>query len=133
MAEDHGITVPEQDCGADTEFPTNVDDQDLTETQTTPAQPLPRWTETTFILILSEIKSMWVPIIRAGAQAEALFTELKTRLHDRYLQYAHMDIPIQRQGVMVAQVLISKLEIQTVNRPSSAGPRQTPIPPRRLP
>jgi hypothetical protein len=66
----------------------------------------------TFILILSEIKSMWVPITRAGAQAEALFTELKTRLHDRYLQHANMDIPIQRLGVMVAQVLTSKLEVQ---------------------
>lgn len=111
MAEDHGITVPELDCGADTELPTNVDDQNLTETQTIPAQPLPRWTEMSFILILSEIKSMWVPIIRAGSQSESLFTELKTRLHDRYLQHADMNIPIQRQGVMVAQVLTSKLEV----------------------
>lgn len=111
MAEDHGITVPELDFAADTELPTNVDDQNLTETQTTPAQPLARWTEMSFTLILSEIKSMWVPITRAGSQSESLFTELKTRLHDRYLQHADMDIPIQRQGVMAAQVLTSKLEV----------------------
>lgn len=111
MAEDHGITVSEQDFGADTELPTNLDDQNLTETQTTPAQPLPRWTEMTFSLIISEINSMWVPIARASSHAEPLMTELKTRLHDRYLRHADMDIPIQRQGVMLAQVLLSKLEV----------------------
>lgn len=111
MAEDHGISVSEQDFGADTEFPTNIDDQNLTETQTTPSQSLPRWTEMTFILIISEINSMWVPISRASAHAESLITDLKTRLQERYLQYADMDIPIQRQGVMVAQVLLSKVEV----------------------
>ena len=125
MAEDHGISVPELDFGADTESPTNVDDLNLTETQTTPAQPIPRWTEMSFTLILSEIKSMWVPITRAGSQSESLFTELKTRLHDRYLQHADMDIPIQRQGVMVAQLLTSKLEVQirqkALQRRSSAN------------
>lgn len=112
MAEDHGITVPELDFGVDAEFPTNVDDQDLTETQTTPAQPLTRWTEMSFTLILSEIKSMWEPILRGGPQSESLLTELKIRLHDRYLQYADMDIPIQHQGIVVSQVLTSKLEVQ---------------------
>lgn len=111
MAEDHGITVSEQDFGADTEFPTNTDDQNLTETQTTPAQPLARWTEMTFILILSEINALSAPIARAGAHAESLISDLKTRLHERYLQHADMDIPIQRQGVMVAQVLLSKFEV----------------------
>ncbi|CEO58968.1 hypothetical protein PMG11_03660 [Penicillium brasilianum] len=112
MAEDHGISVSAQDFGADTEFPTNIDDQNLTETQTTPAQSLPRWTEMTFILIISEINSIWAAISRANTNAESLITDLKTRLHERYLQYADMNIPIQRQGVMVAQILISKLEVQ---------------------
>ncbi|KAF3398006.1 Bikaverin cluster transcription factor bik5 [Penicillium rolfsii] len=125
MAEDHGITVSEPHFGADTELPANIDDQNITETQTTPAQPLPRWTDMTFALLVLEINSTWMPIFRASSNAETLIADLKTRLHERYLQHADMDIPIHRQGVMVAQILVSKLEVhvrqKSLQRCSSAA------------
>ncbi|KAJ5682413.1 hypothetical protein N7462_005578 [Penicillium macrosclerotiorum] len=117
MAEDHGITVSEQEFGGDTDLPANIDDLNLSENATETPQSQPRWTDMTFTIIIAEINRMWFPITRSlaacpdGTQCEALITELKDRLTENYLQYADMDIPIQRQGVMVAQVLVSKLEV----------------------
>ncbi|KAJ5677012.1 uncharacterized protein N7477_002645 [Penicillium maclennaniae] len=118
MAEDHGITVAEKEFGADVDFPTNIDDLSVSEDSVDPAQPHARWTEMSFSLIITEINKMWIPLTRAtsdtrGASAEQLIKDLKTRLHERYLQYGDMDIPIQRQGMMVAQVLVAKAEIHT--------------------
>ncbi|KAJ5331435.1 hypothetical protein N7476_001218 [Penicillium atrosanguineum] len=118
MAEDHGITVAEQEFGADADLPTNIDDLNVSESSQEPPQPQSRWTEMSFSLIITEINKMWIPLMRAtsetrGASAEQLIKELKTNLHERYLQYSDMDIPIQRQSVMVAQVLIGKAEVHT--------------------
>jgi hypothetical protein len=117
MAEDHGITVAEQEFGADTDFPSNIDDQNVTDNQLEPPQSQARWTEMSFSLIITEINKIWIPLARAtseardSSEAEHLIKQLKTTLRDRYLQYADMDIPIQRQGAMVAQVLVAKAEV----------------------
>jgi hypothetical protein len=116
MAEDHGITVAEQEFGADADLPTNIDDQNVSDSSLESPQPQARWTEMTFSLIITEINKMWIPLMRAtsetqGASAEHLIKQLKTTLHEKFLQYSDMDIPIQRQGAMVAQVLVAKAEV----------------------
>lgn len=117
MAEDHGLTVVEQEFGGDTDLPSNIDDQNVHETLPDPPRNHSGWTETSFCLIIAEINKMWVPIARStndspdGSQAETMLKQLKNTLHERYLQYADLDIPIQRQGVRVAQVLVTKAEV----------------------
>lgn len=117
MAEDHGLTVAEQEFGGDTDLPSNIDDQDVHEDLREPPLNQHRWTEMSFSLIIAEINKMWVPIARStndspdGSQPENMLQQLKNALHERYLQYSDLDIPIQRQGVRVAQVLITKAEV----------------------
>ncbi|KAJ5578232.1 C6 transcription factor [Penicillium hispanicum] len=117
MAEDHGITLTEQEVVGDTQMPSNIDDQFISEKTTEPVPSQPRWTETTFSLIIAEINKMWVPIVRSpgesrdGARTDQLLAQLRETLNEKYLQYADLDIPIHRQGVMVAQVLVSKSEV----------------------
>lgn len=117
MAEDHGITVAEHEFGGDTDLPSNIDDQNVHDKLPGPPRNQHRWTEMSFTLIIAEINKMWVPIARStnespdGARAEQMLKQLKNTLHERYLQYSDMDIPIQRQGARVAQVLITKAEV----------------------
>lgn len=116
MAEDHGITLAEQEFDADTHIPSNIDDRDLDEKTTEYVHSQHRWTETTFSLIIAETNRMWLSIARAyhcpeGADPEKLLRQLKDHLNEKYLKHADMEIPIQRQGVHCAQVLISKAEV----------------------
>lgn len=119
MAEDHGILVSEQEYGGDTNLPSNIDDQNIGEKTTEPVQSNQRWSEMSFMLIINEINKMWVPIARStdnssdGAQSCQLLKQMKERLDDRFIQHADMDIPIQRQGAMLAQVLVAKAEFHT--------------------
>ncbi|KAJ5082514.1 hypothetical protein N7532_011557 [Penicillium argentinense] len=117
MAEDHGILVAEQEYGSDTNLPSNIDDQNISEKTTQPVESKKRWSEMSFMLIINEINRMWAPISRStdnspdGAQSTRLLNQLKDRLHERFIQHADMDIPIQRQGAMLAQVLVAKAEV----------------------
>ncbi|KAJ6109385.1 hypothetical protein N7486_001620 [Penicillium sp. IBT 16267x] len=133
MAEDHGITVTEHEYGGDTQLPANIDDLNLTETSTEPVPSQPRWTEMTFALIISEFNKMWLPMARAtvdseeGTRPEQLIVEFRNRLQEKYVQYGDLDIPIQRIGFLLSQVLVAKAEVhlrqkvlQTASPSSSA-------------
>ncbi|KAJ5975799.1 hypothetical protein N7481_009506 [Penicillium waksmanii] len=122
MSEDHGILIPEQDYGSDTKLPSNIDDQSINEKTTKPVESEQRWTDSSFMLIINEVNKMFIPIARStdnspdGAQSHQLLRELKERLHNRFIKYADMDIPIQRQGVILAQVLVSKFEVHMLQK-----------------
>ncbi|KAJ5554068.1 hypothetical protein N7513_004027 [Penicillium frequentans] len=133
MAEDHGLTITEHESDGDSQLPANIDDQSLTDTSTEPAHSQPRWTEMTFVLIVSEFNKVWRPMAKArvhseeGTRPEQLIAEFRSRLHEKYIQYGDMDIPIQRLGVLLSQVLASKAEVhlrqkllQTASPSSSA-------------
>ncbi|KAJ5937937.1 hypothetical protein N7454_004279 [Penicillium verhagenii] len=116
MAEDHGITVTEH--GGDAQLPANIDDLNITETATEPISSQPHWTEMTFSLIISEVNRMWLPM--AGQQL--------THKMAPYVQYGDLDIPIQRMGILLSQILVAKAEVhlrqkglQTALPSSSAG------------
>lgn len=117
MAEDHGILVAEQEFGGDTKLPLNIDDQNISERTTEIVESEQRWTEMSLMLIVNEVNKMWAPIARStedcptGILSSQLLKELKDRLQNRFIQYADMDIPIQRQGVMLARVLVAKTEV----------------------
>ena len=117
MAEDHGITVAEQEYGGDTQLPANIDDQNVSEATTDLIQSQPRWTEMTFSLIIAEIHKVWVPIVRAtaespdGSRPYQLIKQLEEDLNEKYLQYGDPDIPIQRLGILLGQVLVAKAKV----------------------
>lgn len=117
MAEDHGILAAEHEYNGDTKFPSNIDDQNISETSTEPVQSKQYWTEMSFNLIITEVHKMWVPMTRSvntssdKDQPSQILKEMKERLHTRFIQYAHTDIPIQRHGAILVQVLTSKAEV----------------------
>ncbi|KAJ6145720.1 C6 transcription factor [Penicillium chermesinum] len=113
-AEDHGITITEQELGGDCDVPANIDDQDINEEKTERVPSQPRWTEMTFPLIIIHMNRVWAHLIRAkfdGGNAEKLVKELNTLLNESFLQYCDPDIPIQRLGLLLSRVLKCKLEV----------------------
>ncbi|KAJ5917666.1 hypothetical protein N7466_011220 [Penicillium verhagenii] len=132
MAEDHGITVTEH--GGDAQLPANIDDLSLSETATEPISSQAQWTEMTFSLIISEVNRMWLPMARStidsedGARPEQLIAKFHNALQEKYVQYGDLDIPIQRMGILLSQILVAKAEVhlrqkglQTALPSSSAG------------
>lgn len=117
MAEDHGILAAEHEYNGDTKLPSNIDDQNISESSTEPVQSKHHWTELSLNLIIIEVHKMWVPMTRSmgsssdGIHPTQILKEMKERLHTRFIQYADPDIPIQRQGIFLAQVLASKAEV----------------------
>lgn len=116
MAEDHGITIAEQGYGGDTELPANIDDANIDEHTTEPVPSQPRWTEMSFILIIAEANKYLLPISQAttspydNPRAKQILTQLKSTLHEKYTQYGDFDIPIHRMGIILSQILITKIE-----------------------
>ncbi|OQE12736.1 hypothetical protein PENFLA_c064G08234 [Penicillium flavigenum] len=113
VAEDHGLSVPENDYG-DTELPVNIDDQCLSETNTTPAVSQNRWTETTFSLIVIEINRGRPALQRSLVGAddpERLIAEFKGVIEEKYLRHSDPDIPIQRFGFLLGRLLLIKTEV----------------------
>ncbi|KAJ5727903.1 C6 transcription factor [Penicillium malachiteum] len=117
MAEDHGITIAEQGYRSDTELPANIDDQNLLKTATEPIESQPHWTEMSFQLIIAEVNKSWYEVAQATAKThepsdpEQLLAQLKTTLYEKYTQHGDLDIPIQRMGMMLADVLVAKREV----------------------
>jgi hypothetical protein len=113
VAEDHGLSVPENDYG-DTELPLNIDDQCLSETNTAPAVSQNRWTETTFSLIVIEINRGRPALHRSLVGAddpERLIAEFKGAIEEKYLRHSDPDIPIQRFGFLLGRLLLIKTEV----------------------
>ncbi|KAJ5135332.1 uncharacterized protein N7515_004610 [Penicillium bovifimosum] len=115
VAEDHGLSVPENDF-SDTEMPLNIDDQNLSETNVTivPAVSQNRWTEMTFSLIIMEIGRRGSALHKSLAGAtdpEQLIAEFKGTIEEKYLRHSDTNIPIQRLGLLLGRVLLAKFEV----------------------
>ncbi|CRL22875.1 Fungal transcriptional regulatory protein, N-terminal [Penicillium camemberti] len=129
VAEDHGLSVPENDYG-DTELPLNIDDQSLSETGIVPAVSQNRWTELTFSLIVIEINRGRPALNRrlvGAADPERLLAEFKGSIEDKYLRHCDPDIPVQRFGFLLGRLLLIKTEVcirqkQLQSQGPSAGP-----------
>ncbi|KGO77830.1 Transcription factor, fungi [Penicillium italicum] len=113
VAEDHGLSVPENDYG-DTELPLNVDDQSLSETNIVPVVSQNRWTELTFTLIVIEVNRERPALFRSlvgASDPERLIAEFKGAIEEKYLRHSDPDIPIQRFGFLLGRLLLTKTEV----------------------
>jgi hypothetical protein len=113
VAEDHGLSVPENDFG-DTEIPLNIDDQNLSEMNIVPAVSQNRWTEMTFSLIIMEINRRGSALHKSLAGAtdpDQLIAEFKAAIEEKYLRDSDPDIPIQRFGLLLGRLLLAKIEV----------------------
>ncbi|KAJ5577028.1 hypothetical protein N7535_003954 [Penicillium sp. DV-2018c] len=113
VAEDHGLSVPENYFG-DTEIPLNIDDQNLSEMNV--AQPVSqdKWTGMTFSLIIMEINRRGLALHKSLADvtdSEQLIAELKRTIQEKYLRHSDPNIPIQRLGLLLGQLLLAKIEV----------------------
>jgi hypothetical protein len=113
VAEDHGLSVPENDHG-DTDGPLNIDDQSISETNIAPAVSQNQWTEMTFSLIPIEINRGRPALLRSlvgAADPERLIAEFKGAIEEKYLRHSDPDIPIQRFGFLLGWILLTKTEV----------------------
>ncbi|KOS45411.1 hypothetical protein ACN38_g3685 [Penicillium nordicum] len=113
VAEDHGLSVPENDYG-DTELPLNIDDQSLSETNIVPAVSENRWIELTFSLIIFEINRGRPALNRSlvgAADPERLIAEFRGSIENKYLRHCDPDIPVQRFGFLLGRLLLIKTEV----------------------
>ncbi|KAH1421040.1 hypothetical protein KXX32_008222 [Aspergillus fumigatus] len=113
-AEDHGLSIIAHNEPCDTNLPSNLDDQDLSATATVPPAPQPRWTEMTFPLLTIQINRHLHEISRKtsqGVSPDPLVRELKDYIQRNYLQYGDANIPIQQQGLVLADVLTTKVAV----------------------
>ncbi|KAG0155028.1 hypothetical protein PDIDSM_601 [Penicillium digitatum] len=113
VAEDHGLSVPENDYG-DTELPLNINDQNLSETSAEPAISQSRWTELTFTLIVIEINRARPALFRSLVgvdNPEGLIAEFKGAIEEKYLRHSDPEIPIQRFGFLLGRLLLTKTEV----------------------
>ncbi|GFF24340.1 uncharacterized transcriptional regulatory protein C139.03 [Aspergillus udagawae] len=115
-AEDHGLSIIAHNEPYDTNLPSNLDDQDLSETATVPPAPQPRWTEMTCPLITIELKRHLHDISRKtsqGVSPDPLVKGLKDYIQRNYLQHGDANIPIHRHGLLLADVLTMKVAVYT--------------------
>ncbi|KAJ5451970.1 Transcription factor [Penicillium cf. griseofulvum] len=113
VAEDHGLSVPENDHG-DTDVPLNIDDRSISETNISPAVSQNEWTEMTFSLIPIEINKGRPALLRSlagAADPERLIAEFKGAIEEKYLRHSDPDIPIQRFGFLLGWLLLTKTEV----------------------
>lgn len=114
VTEDHGLSVPENNLG-DTDLPLNIDDQNLSESSDTHISQ-PRWTEMTFSLIIMETSIRRQAImsnLTEFSNADQLLADFRASIEEKYLRHSDPDIPIQRFGFLLGQLLLYKTEICT--------------------
>ncbi|CAG8091535.1 unnamed protein product [Penicillium olsonii] len=112
VTEDHGLSVPENNIG-DTDFPLNIDDQSLSESAATHVSQA-RWTEMTFSLIIMETNTRRQEILsnlNEFSDGDQILAEFRTSIEEKYLRHSDPDIPIQRFGFLLGQLLLFKTEI----------------------
>ncbi|PWY68682.1 C6 transcription factor [Aspergillus heteromorphus CBS 117.55] len=115
--EDHGVMVSGADEFCDTVFPANSDDLNLSVTAKAPPHPQECWTEMTVFLITTTANQQRQELHRVlmghvtGKKPSELIQDLKDQLHNAYLRHGDPNIPIQRQGIMLGDVLVLKMEM----------------------
>lgn len=100
----------------DTQFPTNVDDDDLAPQMTDPPSPKIGFTDTTICMmncrIITEIlwprQSMKAYSNMSTPDRENHITALEQSLHERYIAHFNLDIPIQWMVATIIRLQLSK-------------------------
>jgi hypothetical protein len=112
VAEDHGLSVPENDYG-DTELPLNIDDAILSETNDASVESQAKWTDMTYSLVIMEINKGRRGLLRLDGSTDPSgpLKEFRRDIHEKYLRHADPDIPIQRFGLFLGQLLLAKAEV----------------------
>jgi hypothetical protein len=113
VAEDHGLSVPENDYG-DTELPLNIDDGNLSGLDESPVESQSRWTEMTFSLIIMEVnrkRPMLLRTLEGSTDPSGAIADFRREIHEKYLKHGDPDIPIQRIGLLLGQLLLAKAEV----------------------
>lgn len=133
IAEDHGLSVPENDFG-DTDLPLNMDDLQLLEPASEPAttnKSQSRWTEMTCSLIIMETnmrRRTLLSSLTESSNADELIAEFRHAIEKKYLSHSDPDIPIQRFGFLLGHMLLSKTEICTRHKLLHLRGQQSPSP-----
>ncbi|KAJ6091354.1 hypothetical protein N7467_003323 [Penicillium canescens] len=130
VAEDHGLSVPENDYG-DTDLPLNIDDGNLSGLDESPVESQSRWTDMTFSLIIMEInkkRPMLLRTLEGSTDPSGTIADFRREIHEKYLKHGDPDIPIQRIGLLLGQLLLAKAEVCIRQRIiHSQGPAATSL------
>ncbi|PWY71132.1 C6 transcription factor [Aspergillus sclerotioniger CBS 115572] len=130
--EDHGVGVTGGREFSDTAFPANIDDQNLSATATVPPESQACWTEMTLSLITTianqkrlELHCALTSNVPKKRPAE-IVQDVKTHIHDTYMRHGDPNIPIQRYGMLLGEILVLKMEMyvhqKTLQTQSTAVP-----------
>lgn len=120
-AEDHGITASSHGSPSDINLPLNVNDGELFPNMKELPQPQPRWSEMTFPLILHEVGLArsrlyrmlppWSSTVPSEAARREVVDDVTRRIEETYFRYHNPDIPVQRVGMAMGRIVLSKLDL----------------------
>ncbi|KAL8697321.1 MAG: hypothetical protein Q9224_002376 [Gallowayella concinna] len=119
----------------DTQFPLNVDDEEL-EAAEPPTTSASRWTDVTLTLIRLESNEMsrvvWVDRAKLEKKKMSLTTVLgkienfRKMMKDKYLRYVNDNIPIQHLGRQVCEIVTLRMHIMVLHRYHNSVSYQIP-------
>ncbi|RAL03528.1 fungal specific transcription factor domain-containing protein [Aspergillus ibericus CBS 121593] len=131
--EDHGVGMTGKGEFCDTEFPANIDDQRLPASATVPPESQSCWTEMTMSLITTIANQKRLELHSAltgnapGKRPAEIVQEVKDHIYNAYLQHGDPNIPIQRHGMLLGEILVVKMEMYVHQRALQAQSRTTPV------
>ncbi|KAL8846692.1 MAG: hypothetical protein Q9221_008220 [Calogaya cf. arnoldii] len=109
----------------DTQFPLNVDDEEL-EAMDPPTMSASRWTDMTLTLIRMEANEMcrvvWVDQQRLQKKKISLTAVLgkienfRKMMKDKYLRYINDNIPVQHLGRQICEIVTLRMHIMVLHR-----------------
>lgn len=109
----------------DTQFPLNVDDEEL-EAPDPPTTSASRWTDMTLTLIRMEANEMsrvvWVDRLRLEKKKISLTAVLgkietfRKTMKDKYLRFINDNIPVQHLGRQICEIVTLRMHIMVLHR-----------------
>ncbi|KAL8998361.1 MAG: hypothetical protein Q9169_002574 [Polycauliona sp. 2 TL-2023] len=119
----------------DTQFPLNVDDEEL-EALDAPTISASRWTDMTLTLIRMEANEMcrvvWVDRQRLEKKKISLTAVLgkienfRKTMKDKYIQYINDNIPVQHLGRQICEIITLRMHIMVLHRYHNSVSYQIP-------
>ncbi|PWY69943.1 C6 transcription factor [Aspergillus eucalypticola CBS 122712] len=135
--EDHGVGVNSSEDLCDTAFPANIDDQDLSATATVPPDSKDCWTEMTASLITTIVNEKRLELHRTlttkvtGKDPAEIVREAKEYVYNTYSKHGDPNIPIQRHGMLLGEVLVLKMEMYVNQKALQTNSTSIPVAERR--
>ncbi|CAL8578858.1 hypothetical protein XPA_004629 [Xanthoria parietina] len=119
----------------DTQFPLNVDDEEL-EALDPPTTSASRWTDMTLTLIRMEANEMcrvvWVDRLRLEKKKISLTAVLgkienfRKTMKDKYLRFINDNIPVQHLGRQICEIVTLRMHIMVLHRYHNSVAYQIP-------